>query len=57
MAAFTVWRTAGRTFRPPLMTRETVPRDTPASRATSSIVGRGRGRPAPRRAEGGTGAS
>ena len=57
MAAFTVCTTAGRTFRPPLMTRETVPRDTPASRATSSIVGRGRARPAPRCSAGATRAS
>jgi hypothetical protein len=30
----------GLTLRPPLSTRETVPRDTPASAATSSMVGR-----------------
>jgi len=40
MAAFTLSYTTGRTLRPPLITRDTVPRDTPARRATSSIVGR-----------------
>ena len=51
MAAFTVSATTGRTLRPPLITRETVPRDTPAKRATSSIVGRRRAGAALRRSE------
>jgi hypothetical protein len=39
-ARFTLEIASGRTCRPPLSTRETVLRETPAARATSSIVGR-----------------
>ena len=40
MAELTTATTAGRTWWPPFRTRDTVPRETPANWATSSMVGR-----------------